>query len=69
MRQEELAGGEITRNLISIIENNKANLTPSTAKILVNNFNNYCLGKGIDIEVTEDYLLEDVVSQAKKVVD
>lgn len=69
IKQEDLARGDITRNLISIIENNKANLTPSTAKVIATNFNNLCTESGIDLHVTEEYLLEDVVDQAKKVAD
>lgn len=67
IKQEELAGGEITRNLISIIENNKANITDSTAKILAKNINTICKERNLNFEVTKEYLLESVVSQAKKV--
>lgn len=69
IRQEDITGGDITRNLISIIENNKANLTEPVAKILVYNINNICKERNIDFSVTEEYLLEDVVSQAKKIAD
>lgn len=69
IKQEDLAGGEITRNLISIIENNKANLTEATAKVLTKNINSICKERDLNFEVTEEFLLEDVVSQAKKIVD
>lgn len=69
IRQEDITGGDITRNLISIIENNKANLTEPVAKILVYNINNICKERNIEFSVTEEYLLEDVVSQAKKIAD
>lgn len=69
IRQEDITGGDITRNLISIIENNKANLTEPVAKILVYNINNICKERNIDFSITEEYLLEDVVSQAKKIAD
>lgn len=68
-KQEDITGGEVTRNLISIIENNKANLTEASAKVLVEGINNLCKEKGIDFSVKEDYLLESVTSQAKKVAD
>lgn len=68
-KQEELAGEDITRNLISIVENNKASLTETTAKILSNNINKLCKERGIDYSVTEEYLLESVTSQAKKIAD
>lgn len=69
LRQEDIAGDTITRNLISIIENNKANLTENVAKILTNNINNICKKKKIKFSVTEDYLLENTLTQAKKITD
>ena len=66
INQEDITGGEITRNLISIIENDKANLTSKVAIILSENINRVCKEKGIDFSVTSEYLLEDVESQAKK---
>lgn len=69
INQEEITGGEITRNLISIIENDKANLTSKVAVILSENINRVCREKGLDFTVTSQYLLEDVESQAKKIAD
>ncbi|MBB6215157.1 tetratricopeptide (TPR) repeat protein [Anaerosolibacter carboniphilus] len=48
-RQHEIVGGEITRNLVSIIENNKASLTRDTANILVANLNRLCRERNIDL--------------------
>lgn len=67
LKQEDITGGEITRNLVSIVENNKANLTDHVAKLLANNINAICKEKGIEFTTSEEYLLEDVVSQAKKI--
>lgn len=69
LKQEDITGGEITRNLISIIENNKANITEATAKILATNINLICKERNIDFEVTPDYLLEGVIPQSKKVAE
>lgn len=69
IRQEDLAGDTITRNLISIIENNKANLTENVAKILTNNINNICKKRKINFSTTKDYLLENTLTQAKKIVN
>lgn len=69
IKQEDLTGGEITRNLISIIENNKANLTESVANILASSINNICKERKIDYSVTADFLLETVVIQAKRIAD
>lgn len=68
-KQEDVTDGEITRNLVSILENNKCNLTESVAKVLVGNINTLCKERKIDFSVTEEYLLESVVSQAKRVAD
>lgn len=69
INQEDITGGEITRNLISMVENNKVNLTEPVAKVLTNAINVYCKENNIEFSITEDYLLEDVVTQAKKVAD
>lgn len=69
LRQEEIAGDDITRNLISVVENNKAGLTSNVAKIITNNINQVCREKEINFSTTEEYLLEDVISQAKKIAD
>lgn len=67
IRQEDIAGDTITRNLVSIIENNKANLTENVAKILTSNINNICKKRKIEFSITEDYLLENTITQAKKI--
>lgn len=69
LNQEELSGGERTRNLVSVIENNKANLTETTAKIITNNINNICKLRNLDFSVTPEYLLETTTEQAKKIAD
>lgn len=69
IRQHEITGGKITRNLISIIENDKANLTTQVADIIATNINLTCKEKGIDFQTTADYLLEDVRTQVMKVAN
>lgn len=69
IKQQDITGGEITRNLISIIENNKANLTENVAKILANNINEYCNKSSIDFKITSEYLLENINSQVDKICD
>ncbi|MGG7164887.1 hypothetical protein [Clostridium ihumii] len=69
IKQQDITGGEITRNLISIIENNKANLTENVAQILSNNINKFCSEKNINFSITPEYLLEDVHSQVNKICD
>lgn len=69
LKQEDITCGEVTRNLVSIIENNKANLTESVAKIIEENINRICKERNIEFTITKEYLLEDIVSQAKKVAN
>ncbi|MDU1411519.1 MAG: helix-turn-helix transcriptional regulator [Clostridium sp.] len=65
--QKEIAGGLVTRELISIIENDKSTLTPTVAKIITDNINKICKERNIDFNVDTDYLLEDINSQANKI--
>jgi len=37
LKQEDIVSDEITRSLISMVENNKRNLTYKTAKVLLGN--------------------------------
>lgn len=69
IRQHEITGGEITRELISIIENDKCNLTSNVAEILVYNINRICKERGIEFKLTTEYLLEDISSQTNKIAD
>lgn len=69
IKQEEITGGEITRNLISILENNKAGLTQKVARVLADGINTLCEERGIDFSTTSEYLLEDVIVQAKKIAN
>jgi tetratricopeptide (TPR) repeat protein len=65
--QKEITGGEITRELISIVENDRSNLTPAVAKIITDNINRICKEKNIDFNLNIDYLLEDVNAQSNKI--
>lgn len=69
IRQQDITGGEITRELISIIENNKTNLTPNVAQIIADNINRICKERDIDFSVEASYLLEDIKEQSNKIAD
>jgi HTH-type transcriptional regulator, quorum sensing regulator NprR len=69
LKQSDIVGGEITRNLISIIENDKANLTPNVAEIIVTNINKICKSKGISFTLDIEYLLENVDTQINIITD
>lgn len=68
LKQYEIVGSEITRNMISFIENNKANLTPQVASIICKNINDIAKSRNLDFHVDEAYLLESVEDQAVKVI-
>ncbi|MCR3760134.1 helix-turn-helix domain-containing protein [Clostridium felsineum] len=69
LNQDSLAGNDITRNLISQIEHGKANLTRHAAEVMLKNLEKICTKKNIKIEEDIDYLIEDEVSQADKVLE
>ncbi|PJI07145.1 MULTISPECIES: hypothetical protein [Clostridium] len=69
VRQDDLAGGEITRNLISQIEHSKAKLTKHAAEIMMSNLKGICNKKNIKVDETIEYLMEDETSQASKILD
>ncbi|MEG3040850.1 MAG: hypothetical protein RR891_02520 [Clostridium sp.] len=69
-RQEDIAGTQVTRNLISQIENDKINLTPITANFICDNINKIIEQKDIKgIEVTAEMLLEDIPTQLNRIAD
>lgn len=68
--QKEVAGDEITRNLISQIENGKTNLSIATTKIIADNMNSIITKKGIkNLYITTEWLLEDIDTQANNIAD
>jgi tetratricopeptide (TPR) repeat protein len=67
INQKEITGGEIARELISMIENDKSTLTPAVAHIITDNINRICKEKNIDFSVDTEYLLEDIDSQTDKI--
>lgn len=69
LKQEEISGGKITRNLISEIETNKASLTRNTAEIIFDNLNILSKKYKFDITETVDYLMEDELYQANKILN
>ncbi|MGH4124765.1 MAG: helix-turn-helix domain-containing protein [Clostridium sp.] len=69
IRQHEITGCEISRELISVIENDKCGLSQKVAEILAENINKICKERNIDFHLTAAYLLEDVTTQANRVAD
>ncbi|WP_102399707.1 helix-turn-helix domain-containing protein [Haloimpatiens massiliensis] len=69
IKQYELSGDKLTRNMISMIETDRAGLTKDTAEILIGNLHKICKNRSIECDVTLQYLLESPSCQAKKVCD
>lgn len=69
LKQDELAGKEITRNLISLVEGDKVNLTQATAEIIIKNLNKIADQKNIEVTETVEYIMESELSQAEKIID
>lgn len=64
LKQYEITGGKITRNLISYIENGKTKLVENTAKIIVDNMNEWAEKKKIPLNIDVEYIMLDEISQA-----
>ncbi|MDY5911483.1 MAG: hypothetical protein SPJ62_05630 [Inconstantimicrobium porci] len=69
IKQNEITDGKITRNLISLVENNKAELTDSTANIISSCINKICKERNIDFTITPQDLLVNNTMQADKILD
>lgn len=67
IKQYELCGTYITRNMISMIETNKATLNPATAQVLLQNMKELCTSKELPFNVTLEYLLESPATQAQAI--
>lgn len=69
LKQDEISGNDITRNLISEIETNKANITKRTAEVIIKNLKEIASKKCFKITETVEYLMENQLIQATKVLD
>lgn len=67
IKQHEISKNDISRNMISMIETNRANLIESTAKILIHNIKEICEKKSMEFDISLEYLLESAESQAEKI--
>ncbi|WP_102399708.1 helix-turn-helix domain-containing protein [Haloimpatiens massiliensis] len=67
IKQYELSGNKLTRNMISMIETNKAGLTKYTAEILIENIHKICDERCMECNISLEYLLESSKYQAKKI--
>lgn len=58
IRQEQLTSTGISRNFISMVENNKRNLSLKTAKLIVDEIKLKSVELGIDLKIDEEYILK-----------
>ncbi|WIV13264.1 helix-turn-helix transcriptional regulator [Proteiniborus sp. MB09-C3] len=66
LRQHEIAGEDITRNLISLIENNRAILYDTAANIIAKNMNKIMYERDINIFIKPEDLLNPERYNARK---
>jgi transcriptional regulator with XRE-family HTH domain len=66
LKQYEITGGEITRNLISIIENGKTPLYEINARIISENMNSIMEERGLDVYIEPEDILNPERYEAKK---
>ncbi|WIV13262.1 helix-turn-helix transcriptional regulator [Proteiniborus sp. MB09-C3] len=69
LRQHEIAGEDITRNLISLIENNRAVLYDTAANIMAKNMNKIMYERDISIFIKPEDLLNPERYDARKKAD
>lgn len=61
--QDDLSRNGLKRTTLSMIETGKNGLTKKTGELVVKNFNEVFLEKGIDKKISLDYLIESLESQ------
>lgn len=69
LKQHEITGGEMTRNLISLIENNKTPLYKHNALIIAENINSILRSKNIDTCIDAEDIIYPERYKAKKTAD
>ncbi|WP_432662309.1 tetratricopeptide repeat protein [Wukongibacter baidiensis] len=69
LKQYEITGGKVTRNLISYIENGKTKLVRDTAAIIVESMNELAEKKKIPLNIDVEYLMRDETAQAKLLLE
>lgn len=69
LKQSDVVGKDITRNLLSEIETGKAVITKNTAEIIIKNLKELSKNRGFKVTETVDYLMENTFVQAAKILD
>ena len=69
LKQYEITGGKVTRNLISYIENGKTKLVKDTAEIIVYCMNKWAEEKKMSLNINVEYLMRDEITQSRIVLE
>lgn len=69
LRQHEIVGNEVTRNLISMIENNKSPLYYRIAKLISQNINKISYERGMEIFISPEDIMDPNRMEAKRKAD
>ncbi|WBW98974.1 helix-turn-helix domain-containing protein [Oceanirhabdus sp. W0125-5] len=69
LKQEDLSGDIITRNLISMIETDKASLTPKAAEVIHDNLKSYIKERNITANINIDEIFITEEDQAKQIYE
>ncbi|MGO1368720.1 MAG: tetratricopeptide repeat protein [Senegalia sp. (in: firmicutes)] len=65
--QNDITKGNFNRSLLSYIENDKAPLSQKVSEVISKNINKIAKEKNIPLNITADYLLEDDITQVRKI--
>lgn len=69
LKQSDVSGNDITRNLLSEIETGKAVITKNTAEIIIKNLKEFGRKHNFKVDETVEYLMENTLVQATKILD
>jgi len=69
LKQHEIAGNDVTRNLISLIENNKTPIYYNVANIISKNINKILCERGLDIYIQAEDILNPERYEARSVAN
>lgn len=67
--QKDLVGDDLARSTLAMIETKKVNLTENVASIIVKNFNDKLIEKGIEARVDLQDIIEDKREQCNRIVN
>lgn len=69
LKQSDVAGNDVTRNLLSEIETGKAVITKNTAEVIIKNLKEFGKKHNFKVDETVEYLMENTLVQATKILD